>query len=130
KAASVAGPYVLVGHSLGSYHVRQFANTRFGQMAGMVLVDPSGDGQGPRFAEAIPKLGAIQEKTRNEQKALGCVAMMRGKLVPHSDPLFEKCGKSNDAEAMEQTQSEVDAMEGASTEQLGESHRSYGDMPL
>jgi pimeloyl-ACP methyl ester carboxylesterase len=130
KAAGITGPYVLVGHSLGSYHVRQFANTRFGQMAGMVLVDPSGDGQGPRFAKAIPKLGAIQEKIRNEQKALGCVAIMRAKLVPHSDPLFEKCGKSNDAELMEQTQSEVDAMEGASTEQLSESHRSYDDMPL
>jgi len=130
KAAGITGPYVLVGHSLGSYHVRQFANTRFDQMAGMVLVDPSGDGQGARFAKVIPKLDSILEKTRNEQKSLGCVATMRAKLVAHSDPLFEKCGKTNDAEMMEQTQSEVDAMEGASTEQLNESHRSYGDMPL
>ena len=55
---------------------------------------------------------------------------MREKLVVHSDPLFAQCGGSNDAERMEQTQSEVDAMEGASTEQLNESRRSYGDMPL
>ncbi|MDP3737849.1 MAG: alpha/beta hydrolase [Hyphomonadaceae bacterium] len=130
NAAGVEGPYVMVGHSLGSYHVRQFANTRFDKMAGMVLVDPSGDGQRARFAKAIPKLDAIQEKTRNEQKALNCVATMREKLVVHADPLFAKCGDGNDAERMEQTQSEVDAMEGASTEQLNESRRSYGDMPL
>ena len=129
-AAGIATPVVVVGHSLGSYHVRQFANTRFDKTVGMVLVDPSGDGQGALFSKAIPKLDAIQEKTRNQQKELNCIVQMREKLVPHSDPLFEKCGKSNDATLMEYTQSEVDAMAGASTEQLTESRRSYDDMPL
>ena len=130
SAAGIATPVVIVGHSLGSYHVRQFANTRFDKTAGMVLVDPSGDGQGALFAKAVPKLYAIQEKVINQYKELNCANLMRDKLLLHSDPMFEKCGGSNDAVLMEFTQSEIDAMTGASLEQLTESRRSYGDMPL
>jgi pimeloyl-ACP methyl ester carboxylesterase len=128
-AAKIAGPYILVGHSLGSYHVRQFANTRFDKMAGMVLVDPSGDGQAARFATAIPKLPTIINATQDKQKSLGCVEKMRANLVPHSDPLVKDC-QWNDADTIEGYLSEVDSMDGASTEQLTESWRSYGDLPL
>lgn len=128
-AANIPGPYVLVGHSLGSYHVRQFANTRFDKMAGMVLVDPSGDGQQARFLEAIPKAYAISMATFEKTRALDCVNRMRGKLVPKSDPLVKDC-LGNDADLIEGYLSEVDAMPGASTDQLTASHRSYGAMPL
>ena len=36
KAAGIKPPYVVVGHSLGSYHVRQFANTHARAVVGMV----------------------------------------------------------------------------------------------
>src|SRR6185503_19581849 len=129
-AAGVPAPYVLVGHSLGSYHVRQFANTRFDKMAGMVLVDPSGDGQMARFNEVIPAAIKIVNKQSEDAKAAGCPGKLRERLVGHDDPLFKTCNGTNDAEVFEQTQSEVDSMPGASTEQLTESRRSYGDMPL
>lgn len=128
-AAAIPAPYVLVGHSLGSYHVRQFANTRLDRTAGLVLVDPSGDGQGARFNAAIPKAYAESMAVFEKSKSLDCVAKLRAKLVLRSDPLVKDCF-SNDADAVESNLSEVDAMAGASTEQLAESRKSWGDMPL
>src|SRR5690606_7541042 len=55
---------------------------------------------------------------------------LREKLVMRADPQFLKCLGTNDPDLFEQTQSEKDSMEGASTEQLTASRRSYGDMPL
>ena len=129
-AAGIAPPYVLVGHSLGSYHVRHYANTRFDKMAGMVLVDPSADGQKARFNAAMPKLVAELDKRGAAAKEAGCIERLREKLVLRGDPLFAKCNGTNDPDLFEQTQSEIDSMEGASTEQLTASRRSYGDMPL
>ncbi len=128
-AARIAGPYVLVGHSLGSYHVRQFANTRFDLVAGMVLVDPSGDGQAERFNKVIPKAIAVSNATMEKAKSLNCVGAMRARLVPHSDPLVKDC-LGNDADMIESYLSEVDAMPGASTAELAKSRRTWGDMPL
>ncbi len=128
-AANIPAPYVLVGHSLGSFHVRQFANSRFDKMAGMVLVDPSGDGQGARFEAVIPKAYAMSNAPFEKMKALDCVNKLRGHLVPKDDPLATAC-LGNDADMIESYLSEVDAMAGASTEQLTASHRKWGDMPL
>lgn len=128
-AAKIAGPYVLVGHSLGSYHVRQFANTRFEKMAGMVLVDPSGDGQAERFDKVLPKITAVSNATRDKAASLNCVGAMRAKLVPHSDPLVKDC-LGNDADMIEGYLSEVAEMPGASTRELLASRRQWADMPL
>lgn len=129
-AAGIAPPYILVGHSLGSYHIRQFANTRFDKMAGMVLVDPSGDGQKARFNTVIPAVVAELDRRGETAKAAGCIERLREKLVLRGDPLFAQCNGTNDPDLFEQTQSEIDSMEGASTVQLTASRRSYGDMPL
>jgi pimeloyl-ACP methyl ester carboxylesterase len=40
-ARGLAGPYLLVGHSLGAHHVRAFAAAHPDEVAGLVLVDPS-----------------------------------------------------------------------------------------
>jgi pimeloyl-ACP methyl ester carboxylesterase len=45
QAAPVAGPYVLVGHSLGGAYVRLYAATYPDALAGMVLVDASSEYQ-------------------------------------------------------------------------------------
>jgi pimeloyl-ACP methyl ester carboxylesterase len=129
-AAGVAPPYVLVGHSLGSYHVRHYANTRFDKVAGMVLVDPSADGQKARLNALLPHVVAELGKREEATRAVGCVQRLREKLVLRGDPLFAQCNGTNDPDVFEQTQSEIDAMEGVSTEQLAASRRSYGDMPL
>jgi pimeloyl-ACP methyl ester carboxylesterase len=128
-AATIAPPYVLIGHSLGSYHVRLFANTHFDKMAGLVLVDPSGDGQLARFSAVIPKIQQIQEAGFKTQADLNCIARLRETPVAPDDAFAKQCG-GNDPEAIEATKSEVESMPGASTEQLTASRRSYGDMPL
>ena len=55
-AAHLAPPYVLVGHSLGGYHVRVF-NARYPtEVAGLVLVDPSNEDVGTRIPD-MPRGG-------------------------------------------------------------------------
>lgn len=55
KAGKVAGPYVLVGHSLGGLTTRIFASRHPELVAGLVLVDPSHEDQTKRFAELAPE---------------------------------------------------------------------------
>jgi pimeloyl-ACP methyl ester carboxylesterase len=128
-AARIAPPYVLIGHSLGSYHVRLFANTHVDKIAGLILVDPSGDGQLARFSAVIPKIQQVQDAAFKAQADLNCIARLRETPVARNDPFAKQCG-GNDPEAIEATNSEVESMPGSSTEQLVASRRSYGDMPL
>jgi pimeloyl-ACP methyl ester carboxylesterase len=128
-AAKIASPYVLIGHSLGSYHVRLFANTHFDKMAGLVLVDPSGDGQFERFYTVLPKMRQLNESTFMAQANLKCISRLREAPVAPDDAFAKQCG-GNDPDAIEATRSEIEQMPGASTEQLIASRRSYGEMPL
>lgn len=47
RSLDVTGPLVLVGHSLGGVYVRNYAARHIEQVAGMVLVDSSHEGQRP-----------------------------------------------------------------------------------
>jgi pimeloyl-ACP methyl ester carboxylesterase len=51
KAADVPGPYVLVGHSLGGFYVREFARLYPSETAGLVFVDSSHEEQGQRASK-------------------------------------------------------------------------------
>lgn len=52
--AGVGPPYVLVGLSMGNFEVRHFARRHPGEVAGMVLVDPSFDGMAEQLLEVTP----------------------------------------------------------------------------
>jgi len=56
--AEIAGPFVLVGHSLGGMDVRMFANQYPSEVVGMVLVDSSHPDQDDRFPPEAKKLAA------------------------------------------------------------------------
>jgi pimeloyl-ACP methyl ester carboxylesterase len=126
KAAKIAGPYVLVGHSLGSLHVRLFANRHLADVAGMVLVDPSGDFQNARIDKAVPKMAV----TRGANDGLRrCVALAREGLMRKDSEAFRQC-RQNDPDLMESRMSEGDSMQTTSSEQTTSSRRSYGNLPL
>ncbi len=61
-ALGVGPPYVLVGHSMGSFDVRLFAFLHPDEVVGMVLVDPRGNRHVERSNAAAPSLGPIQRR--------------------------------------------------------------------
>jgi hypothetical protein len=56
-AAGEAGPYVLVGHSLGGIYVQLYAYQYPEEVAGLVLVDPTPEEFTPRLIELLTSLG-------------------------------------------------------------------------
>lgn len=67
RAAGVAPPYVLVGHSMGGYDVRLYTSLYRNEVAGMVLVDASHPDQENRFP---PELKNIEGTERREAEFL------------------------------------------------------------
>ncbi len=70
KAAHVAGPYVLVAHSLGGYDARLFAYLHPKDVTGMVLVDPSTDDQMARLEAGVPKMVTFMDSSYSRQGPL------------------------------------------------------------
>ena len=136
-AAKIEGPVVLVGHSMASYHIRQFANLHRDKTAGLVLVDPSGDGQGARFEAVIPSIRDLDPNIVDDATVANCSQGLRRVIasIPSSptptdlDPIIGKCG-GNDPDRVEATLSEIAAMEVVSTNQIRAAQRPYGDLPL
>ena len=64
-AANAPGPYVLVGHSIGGFHVRAFADLYPDDVAGVVLVDAAHPDQDAEW------LAALGQKTDGEPPAVG-----------------------------------------------------------
>jgi pimeloyl-ACP methyl ester carboxylesterase len=58
KVGRIAGPYVLVGHSLGGYESLLFADRQPASVAGMVLVDPAFPDQLTPLSRAAPSQAA------------------------------------------------------------------------
>jgi pimeloyl-ACP methyl ester carboxylesterase len=86
----IAGPYVLVGHSLGSYESLLFADGHPGSVAGMVLVDPSVPGQAALMKRVAP---AIAEA--NDAYVKGLVTLIRGCEAQARDPSPPAAGSTS-----------------------------------
>lgn len=72
--ARIIAPYVLVGHSMGSYEALLFADRFRHRVKGMVLVDPSIPGQTEIFLRAAPAFSAYSARAMHaeSEKLLGC----------------------------------------------------------
>lgn len=63
--ANIAGPYVLVGHSIGGIYVRQFAAEYPDEVVGMVLVDASNPYQFERYPEMLKENESYMQFAKN-----------------------------------------------------------------
>jgi pimeloyl-ACP methyl ester carboxylesterase len=82
--AGVAGPYVLVGHSLAGKNVRLFAQQHPGEVAGMVLVDARGEyvdaNSSPADVQAFRLMTAAQAGLYRVARSLGLVRLIGADL--------------------------------------------------
>lgn len=88
-AAKLRGPYVMVGHSLGSFDVRYFADRHRRAVAGMVLVDPSADNQNERLAAVIPDYGSLQ--SRADDRVRRCLTAAESKALKPGASDYRTC---------------------------------------
>jgi pimeloyl-ACP methyl ester carboxylesterase len=72
-AIGAQAPYVVVGHSAGSFEARLFAARHRDEVCGLVLVDPSTEHQGARFAEVVPAVdAAYADASARYRRCEGC----------------------------------------------------------
>jgi len=91
RAEKIAGPYVLVGHSLGSHYVRLFAAEHPTDVLGLVLVDPIFEDNDRKLALASPEVKAfLEEEKATLERCVGAVA--RGQLWTIGEAGYERCG--------------------------------------
>lgn len=133
KAARVPGPYVLAGHSIGSFETLMFAYRNRRSVAAVVLVDPSSPYQNRRFATVSPAFGAFNaHRLKNQSTQLrACAADLRaGQASPKScgnaAPTVSLTARIAMAEAIASMTENWDT----SSAQLLKSRRPLGRIPL
>jgi pimeloyl-ACP methyl ester carboxylesterase len=95
-ALGLAPPYVIAGHSMGSFDARLFAYRHLGEVIGMVLVDPRGDRLSERLEAAAPSFVGSWPAERRQFRRNAAVAARRpapgspeyAALVPPDDPML------------------------------------------
>lgn len=121
RAAGIAGPVVVVGHSAGGLYVRLFADRRPTDVVGMVLVDPSVEYQDRRLAAAFgPGAGSL---AGIRARLVGCIDAART-----GDPA-SRCDAKPLPVLVAQL-SELDTLWTATSDEVARGRRSYGAMPL
>ena len=122
RAERIAGPFVLVGHSTGGLYARLFADRRPGDIAGMVLVDPSVPYQEQSFAASFgPGAGSTAGLRARHARCLT------------SPPVKAPCPPMDEAERLARCHnrlSELDTLWSATSAQIGANTRSKYDFPL
>ncbi|KLD76462.1 hypothetical protein Y886_21215 [Xanthomonas hyacinthi DSM 19077] len=147
--ASIRPPLVLVGHSMGGMVVRLYAAEHPDDVAGMVLVDATNEGQAEGYNRVDGRSHADWDRAnqRDFREAEQCVvAAAAGKLVADT-PIYASCvaeydpnfGPRLNAQLIRQSQSygaqramvwEQESTFYASTAQLAAKPGAYGAMPL
>ncbi len=69
EAGRIKPPYLLVGHSLGSFETLMLAFRHPRDVAGIVLIDPAGPFQDTRFKKAAPASYAVIDAAQTAQTA-------------------------------------------------------------
>ena len=142
-SAKIPPPYVLVGQSLGGLYVRLFADIHFSDVTGLVLLDPSFEHQVQVYTAATPTFVAAN-KSQHEQLN-HCVAVLTSGRPAAGTADYEQCVADPGSQDLppqvvavltptagnyRMAVSELEGLEGATSDQVEQAQRSYEDMPL
>ena len=147
RAADLQPPFVLVAHSLGAHFARLYAERHPGEVAGLVLIDPSVEHQDERFTAVNPRYPELIKGDLDAARE--CLRLARAGTLAADQAIFKQCtyGNPRDPAFSErlfhvQTRrrlsvtfrqtwlSEIEAMDGADVGAMAQEHPSYGDLPL
>ena len=150
-AASIAPPYLLVGHSYGGMNVRLYADYYRDEVAGLVLDDPSHEDYRLTWLTQYPEPGAakalLDERAQAERDAKICIDGAKAGFVPGTE-LYLRCVSTGinvryspainvvyfrlqqEPSFLQARLWEDAAFDLDSPEQLRMARRSYGDLPL
>jgi pimeloyl-ACP methyl ester carboxylesterase len=90
----IAGPYVVVGHSMGGYESVMLKDRQPAKVVGMVLVDPSVPDQNARFARVAPVMTAAFSGSMRDPLATlfrKCIPAIRAGTVSRAGPDPDGC---------------------------------------
>jgi pimeloyl-ACP methyl ester carboxylesterase len=129
RAADIAGPVVLVGHSLGGSFARMFANLHPAEVAGMILIDPVFDHEAALIAKAT---GAPEEVV--DASGLACIRAIAAGEMKSGGANYIACGsqpadRPRDIAKARAVLSEMESLEAIDHQVIG-SARSWRDTPL
>jgi pimeloyl-ACP methyl ester carboxylesterase len=93
KVGRIAGPYVLVGHSLGGYESLLFADRQPANVVGMVLVDPAFPDQLSPLTKAAPSQAAYMLTLPNPlaNQLRRCSAAIKAGRLSKDGPDPDRC---------------------------------------
>ena len=128
RAAKVAGPYIVVGHSAGALYMRLFAARRPRDVVGMVMVDPSIEHQDRRM-EAVFGPGAGSLKGAHDRAVL-CAAAADKKALPSPDPALKACGVTTSAANWRTQLSEADTLWRATSDEVAATPLRCATLPI
>lgn len=134
--ASIPGPYILVGHSLGGPVARQFAAKYSGEVAGLVMVDSAHEQQVKYFPERLVKMITSMMGMFTVMKILGKMGVfaINPKWIPVDDkgklpaPTVERvrAAIASSGSHLEAMIAESEGVYAAGTQPV----ESLGDLPL
>ncbi len=128
RAAHIAGPFVVVGHSAGGLYVRLFADRRPADVVGMVLVDPSVDHQDRRLSAVFgPGAGSVAGL---RARSAACLAAATAHALPSVDPQLARCDAATPVATWATEVAELDSLWGATSDEVVAGRSSYGALPL
>jgi len=95
--ANIAPPFILVGHSMGGYNVRVFADLYPEEVAGIVLVESANEDQ---WSLLPPEVGAfLSSQIKSMRRAaimsrLGLLRLVGTPVNPHLSPQLQQISKT------------------------------------
>ncbi|UPG89470.1 alpha/beta hydrolase [Luteibacter aegosomaticola] len=145
KAAHIAPPYVLVGHSAAGMSTRIFADRFRDEVVGLVIVDGAHEDQAIRLkAIATPEAKLHWYDEINDTT---CVDALKDGEIPKTSPVYERCvgkddprfspainaaqlGYASKAKYQKATRSEIANSWWASADEARATRKDFGDMPI